>query len=248
MSHLFTDEEKKRTEGRLRRKEKRNTLLEQESFFIFFKKKRLQEERGAVPQNQGPSPGDCSSPGPPSSTPTPFLTPPPHPLPHLLPPVPNPSAAKPSGGSSSSSSSSGGKTPGKCNGRAERHSVLIWQQRSQKGRAAALCRQLSADQEQLRLGPESQQWLGQSQDLAWSPKSAKDRTASCRSPLRKSPLRPVTKRTCLFRVSEMKDGDPEKWAGPNGIGQTDASDNLQTTISSSAQSPNAANGSTDAEC
>lgn len=48
--------------------------------------------------------------------------------------------------------------------------------------------------------------------------------------------------------SEMKYGDPEKWAGPNRIGHTDASDDLQTTISSSAQSPNAANSSTDAEC
>uniref|UniRef100_A0A671Q9E9 Shootin-1-like n=1 Tax=Sinocyclocheilus anshuiensis TaxID=1608454 RepID=A0A671Q9E9_9TELE len=44
------------------------------------------------------------------------------------------------------------------------------------------------------------------------------------------------------------DGDPEKWAGPNGIGYMDASDVLQTTISSSAESPNAANSSTDAEC
>lgn len=51
-----------------------------------------------------------------------------------------------------------------------------------------------------------------------------------------------------FIISEMKDGDSEKWAGPNGIGHTDASDDLQTTISSSAQSPNAANSSTDAEC
>lgn len=50
-----------------------------------------------------------------------------------------------------------------------------------------------------------------------------------------------------FLISEVKDGDPEKWTGPNGIGHTDASDDLQT-ISSSAQSPNAANGSTDAEC
>lgn len=51
-----------------------------------------------------------------------------------------------------------------------------------------------------------------------------------------------------FLISEMKDGDQEKWAGPNGIGHVDASEVLQTTISSSAQSPNAANSSTDAEC
>ncbi len=51
-----------------------------------------------------------------------------------------------------------------------------------------------------------------------------------------------------FIFSEMKDGDREKWAGPNTIGHTGVSDDRQTTISSSAQSPDAANSSTDAEC
>ncbi|XP_016409170.1 shootin-1 [Sinocyclocheilus rhinocerous] len=85
----------------------------------------------------------------------------------------------------------------------------------------------------------------QSSDSGMESKGAAQTDSVCRSLSEKESAEPVTN-GCYS--SEMKDGDPEKWAGPNGIGHTDASDVLQTTISSSAQSPNAANSSTDAEC
>lgn len=61
----------------------------------------------------------------------------------------------------------------------------------------------------------------------------------------KEPPRPITNGCCS---GETKDGDPVKWEGSNGIGHTAASGDLHTTFSSSAQSPDAANGSTDADC
>uniref|UniRef100_A0A671LMX1 Shootin-1-like n=1 Tax=Sinocyclocheilus anshuiensis TaxID=1608454 RepID=A0A671LMX1_9TELE len=85
----------------------------------------------------------------------------------------------------------------------------------------------------------------QSSDSGMETKGATQTDNVCRSLSEKESAEPVTN-GCYS--SEMKDGDPEKWAGPNGISYTDASDVLQTTISSSAQSPNAANSSTDAEC
>ncbi|ROL47349.1 Shootin-1 [Anabarilius grahami] len=84
----------------------------------------------------------------------------------------------------------------------------------------------------------------QSSDSGMEFKGAVQTDSVCRSLSEKEPTETVTNGCCS---GEVKDGDPEKWTGPNGIGHTDASDNLQT-ISSSAQSPNAANGSTDAEC
>ncbi|XP_016397352.1 shootin-1-like [Sinocyclocheilus rhinocerous] len=85
----------------------------------------------------------------------------------------------------------------------------------------------------------------QSSDSGMESKGAAQSENVCRSLSEKEPAEPVTNGCCS---GEMKDGDPEKWAGPNGIGYMDASNVLQTTISSSAQSPNAANSSTDAEC
>ncbi|KTG42080.1 hypothetical protein cypCar_00021821, partial [Cyprinus carpio] len=85
----------------------------------------------------------------------------------------------------------------------------------------------------------------QSSDFGMESKGAAQTECVCRSLSEKEPAEPVTNGCCS---GEMKDGDQEKWAGPNGIGHVDASEVLQTTISSSAQSPNAANGSTDAEC
>ncbi len=54
---------------------------------------------------------------------------------------------------------------------------------------------------------------------------------------------------CLYFYIQWNEGwRSREVGGPNTIGHTGVSDDRQTTISSSAQSPDAANSSTDAEC
>ncbi len=60
--------------------------------------------------------------------------------------------------------------------------------KTQKGRAAALCRAVSADQEPAQTRAESQPWLDRAPILAWSPKEPLRQTISADLSLRKSPL------------------------------------------------------------
>ncbi|KAI7789346.1 putative shootin-1, partial [Triplophysa rosa] len=85
-------------------------------------------------------------------------------------------------------------------------------------------------------------------DSGTEPKATNQPDIVCGSLTKKEttePPKPVSNGCCS---GEVKDGDPEKWAGSNGIDHTAASGELHATICSSAQSPDAAHGSTDADC
>lgn len=60
-------------------------------------------------------------------------------------------------------------------------------------------------------------------------------------------MKELSKWHCIC-CREVKDDDPEKWAGSNWIDNTAASGELHATICTSAQSPDAAHSSTDADC